>query len=59
MEPGKSLEIVVRAPTEGMASGDYPTALAVRRESVPELTVPLSLHILSPLEALKSVFGRK
>ena len=59
LEPGRTLEIVVRAPTEGLSSGSYPTALAVRRESVPELTVPLSLHILSPLEALKSVFGMK
>ena len=59
LEPGKSLEVVVRAPTEGMASGNYPTALIVRREAVPELTVPLALHILSPLEALKSVFGKR
>ena len=59
LEPGKSVEVVVRAPTEGMASGSYPTALTVRRESVPEVTVPLALHILSPLEALKSVLKMK
>ena len=59
LQPGKILEIMVRATTEGMSSGNYPTMLSVRRESVPEITVPLSLHILSPLEALKSVFGKK
>ncbi|MBV9849557.1 MAG: serine/threonine protein kinase [Armatimonadetes bacterium] len=59
VEPGQEATIEVQAPTAGLPAGVHETTLTVRPAAGPALTVPLSLHVQSPLAALKSVFGRR
>ena len=59
VEAGQTVAVEVRAPTDALPAGVYPATLTVRHAEGPALSVPLSLHVQSPLEALKSVFGRR
>lgn len=58
LAPGQSLPIAVSVPTASLPAGEYPAALAVRTPSRQNQIVPLSLHVLSPLNYVFAKLGR-
>ncbi len=56
--PGQSLALAVTIPTASMSAGEYQTEITVRTTSRQTLTIPLSLHVQSPLTYVISKLGR-
>lgn len=57
LPPKGAVSLAVSVPTEGLPAGLYQTGVVVRSPSLRTLTVPITLHVLSPLEYLKSRLG--
>ena len=52
--PGQSVAVQVSVPSADLPAGTYPSGVAVRSPGRTPLVVPLTLHIQSPLEFLKT-----
>ena len=55
--PKQGVTIAVSIPTAGLPPGTYQTGVIVRSPALQTLTVPITLHVLSPLDYLKTRLG--
>ena len=56
---GQSVSVEVRVVGIDLPQGIHQTTLTVRTEGTTPVAVPLSVQVLSPMGALRSVFGRR
>jgi hypothetical protein len=55
--PGESVTVSVHIPTSELPYETYASAATIRTKAGQVLVVPMSLHVLSPFEYLKSKLG--
>ena len=56
LSPGQSIAVRVSVPSTELPAGVYQSAVGIRSPGRPPLVVPLTLHIQSPLDFLKTRF---
>ena len=54
LAPQQAATIAVSVPTAGLPTGTYQTGVVVRSPATPPLVIPITLHVQSPLEYLKT-----
>ena len=52
--PNQAVTVVATVPTSGLTPGTYPTGVIVRSPALQTLSVPITLHVLSPLDYFKT-----
>ena len=57
LAPKQAVAVAVSVPTTGMPPGSYQTGVIVRSPALQTLSVPITLHVLSPLDYLKTRLG--
>jgi len=55
--PKQAVSVAVSVPTAGLPPGTYRTGVILRSPTLQTLTVPIALHVLSPLGYLKTRLG--
>jgi serine/threonine protein kinase len=59
LAPGEAANVEIRAELDSLAAGVYTGEIAIQGALRQTLRVPLSVRVQSPLDAIRSVFGKR